>query len=170
LPSCDDGLPCTDDFTDEFHDCSCFHVISISGTLCDDANACTSGTSCDGLGGTAADCIGGTSIGPGSVNDVHVDKSGGATQVSWSQAASATSYDVVRGVISSLPVGPGGGDENCVGPNITGTSISDPANPSPGQGFFYLIRGKAACGAGPYGSQGVHGSPSIPRTTTTCGS
>ena len=166
---CDDGLPCTDDYTDDFNACACFHTISFSGTLCDDANACTSGTYCNGFGGTAADCNGGTSIGPADVSNVRVTKNGGLSQISWNSTVSAASYDVVRGAIASLPVGPGGGDENCLGSGVAGTTVSDATNPAPGQGFFYLIRGKAACGSGPYGTQGANGAPSNPRATTTCG-
>jgi uncharacterized repeat protein (TIGR01451 family) len=168
--ACDDGLPCTDDFADEANNCACDNPLSFPGTVCDDANACTSDTFCDGLGGAAANCNGGTSIGAADVSNVHVEKIGGAAQISWSATVNATAYDVVRGAISSLPVGPGGGDENCLSPNVAGTTAGDPTNPLAGQGFFYLIRGKADCGSGPYGTQGLHGAPSTPRATTTCGS
>ena len=57
---CDDGLPCTDDVADEANACACTHDISFPGTFCDDANVCTTGTTCDGTGGTVASCTGGT--------------------------------------------------------------------------------------------------------------
>jgi uncharacterized repeat protein (TIGR01451 family) len=166
---CDDGLPCTYDFSDPGAGCSCTHDLQFPFTPCDDENACTSDTTCDGSGGTIAACTGGVSIGPDDVVNLHVDKLGGAAQISWNAATNATAYDVVRGTLSGLPAGPGGGDESCLGP-VTITAASDATIPPPGQGFFYLIRGKAACGPGPYGTQGLHGAPSTQRTTATCGS
>jgi hypothetical protein len=81
----------------------------------------------------------------------------------WTAAAYATRYDVVRGELSSLPVGPGGGDEICFD-NLTGTALNDPAIPSPGTGRWYLARGENAQGSGTFGSQ----SDGSPRTTTIC--
>jgi hypothetical protein len=167
--ACDDGLPCTYDFSDPAAGCSCIHEVEFPFTPCDDGNACTSDTTCDGSGGTVAACTGGVSNGPAGVVNLHVDKLGGAAEISWDATPNATSYDVVRGALGALPVGPGDGDESCLGP-VTVPSTSDATVPAPGTGFFYLIRGRAACGPGPYGSQGLHGAPSTPRATTTCGS
>jgi hypothetical protein len=82
---------------------------------------------------------------------------------SWSPAASATRYDVVRGKVAALPVGPGGSDEVCFD-NLPGTSLVDPTVPAPSGGFWYLSRGESACGNGSYGQQ----SNGAPRITTTC--
>jgi len=60
---CDDGLPCTDDFADENNACACDNPLSFPGTPCDDGNACTTGTTCDGTDGTAASCNGGGTVG-----------------------------------------------------------------------------------------------------------
>jgi hypothetical protein len=81
--------------------------------------------------------------------------------------AMSTRYDVVRGTVLALPVGPGGGDETCFD-NLGGPSLNDPTPPAVGSGFFYLSRGENTCGNGTYGTQGVHGAPGAPRTTTTC--
>jgi uncharacterized repeat protein (TIGR01451 family) len=62
---CDDGQPCTDDFADELNACACSNPISFQGTVCDDGNSCTSDTVCDGLGGAAANCGGGTTAAGG---------------------------------------------------------------------------------------------------------
>jgi len=165
---CDDGLPCTDDAADDFNACACSHSLSFPGTPCDDGSACTSDTACDGTGGTGASCTGGTSVGPDEVLGLRVDKGAGSAQLSWEAAPNAASYDVVRGSLSALPVGPGAGDEGCLGP-VAQTSTSDATSPVPGQGFFYVIRGRAACGPGPYGWQGQNEASGSPRTTTTCG-
>ena len=91
----------------------------------------------------------------------------GKTTFNWSPAALATQYDVVRGDVSGLPVGPGGGNELCFG-NLAGPSVTDPAVPAAGAAFWYLSRGENACGIGGYGTQGVRGTPGAPRVTTTC--
>jgi hypothetical protein len=83
--------------------------------------------------------------------------------ISWTAATSATRYDAVRGALSALPVGPGGGDEQCFD-NLPTTSLDDPTVPSPGTGFWYLVRGENDCTAGSYGTQ----SDGTPRVTTTC--
>ena len=83
---------------------------------------------------------------------------------SWSAVALATQYDVLRGDLSALPVGPGGGDEICFD-NVAGTSTVDISTPSPGSGRFYLVRGQNTCAApGTYGTT----SSLTPRTSTTC--
>jgi hypothetical protein len=65
---------------------------------------------------------------------------------SWSLAAGATEYDVARGPVSGLPVG-SAGDEACFG-HLAGPSIVDATTPDPGTAFWYLARGRNACGAG----------------------
>ena len=86
---------------------------------------------------------------------------------SWAATASATQYDVVRGNVNALPVGPGGGDEVCFG-NLLGATVTDPAVPAPGAAFWYLTRAESSCGAGTYGHQGFRGAPGAARATTTC--
>lgn len=83
--------------------------------------------------------------------------------LTWSPAPFATRYDVVRGNVAQLPVGPGGGDEICF-PDVAGTTISDSTVPLAGAAFWYDVRGKNACGQGAFGFQ----SNGAPRVTTTC--
>ena len=82
---------------------------------------------------------------------------------SWSALPTATRYDVVRGSIGALPVGPGGGDETCF-PDLAVQSLTDSTLPAPQTGFWYLSRGRNACGIGPYGLR----HDGNPRVTTTC--
>jgi hypothetical protein len=82
---------------------------------------------------------------------------------SWSVIPTATRYDVVRGSIGAFPIGPGGGDETCF-PDLDVPSLTDSTLPAPQTGFWYLSRGKNACGIGPYGL----GHDGNPRVTTTC--
>ena len=139
---------------------ACSNPAAANGTACNDGNSCTVGDVCNG--GTCA----GTGIAapPETQNlNVAADK----TTYSWSAAAFATRYDVVRGSTGALPVGPGGGDEVCFD-NLTGPTLTDGTVPSPNTGFWYLSRGENTCGNGTYGTQGVHGAPGAPRVTSTC--
>jgi hypothetical protein len=75
------------------------------------------------------------------------------TAFSWNPAATYanTSYNVMRGDLDKLPVGPGA-DETCVVPSTNLTTGSDAGTPVPGKGFFYLVREiVTGCGTGTYG-------------------
>ncbi|HEX4826061.1 MAG TPA: hypothetical protein VFV19_17315 [Candidatus Polarisedimenticolaceae bacterium] len=135
------------------------------GTPCDDSNPCTQTDTCQ-----SGACVGSNPVPvPGDVgNTVQVNKSGTDANLSWTAASNATTSDGLRGNLSALPVGPGGGDELCF-PGIGGTLLTDTAVPAPGTGFWYLIRGHNSCqGGGTYGNQGVNGSPGALRVSTTC--
>ncbi len=135
---------------------TCSNPATADGTACNDGNACTTGDVCSG--GTCA----GTAI-TAPPETQNLSTAADKATYSWSAAAFATRYDVVRGDTGALPVGPGGGDEVCFD-NLTGTSMVDPTLPAPGTGFWYLSRGENACGIGTFGNQ----SSGSPRTTTTC--
>ena len=79
-------------------------------------------------------------------------------------ALSATSHVAMRGLISGLPVGPGGGDEVCSNLAPGSTAFSDATSPLPGTSYRYLVKGKNACGAGSWGTQ----SNGAPHVTTSC--
>ena len=135
----------------------CSNPNAANGTTCSDGNPCTSGDSC--VGGA---CQGGTpTTAPPETQNVNADPD--KVTFTWSAAAFATRYGVVRGSTGALPVGPGGGDEVCFG-NLPGTSLVDPELPANGTGFWYLSRGENDCGLGSYGNQ----SDGTPRITTTC--
>jgi hypothetical protein len=140
---------------------SCLHAAD--GTACNDGNACTTGDACQG--GT---CTGTPVAPPGEVdNGVRVARVGGSALLTWNMAAGSTRSDVVRGLLSGLPVGPGGGDELCID-DISGLSLADGTNPAAGAGFWYLVRGESACDQGPLGFAARGGAPTVPRVTTTC--
>ncbi len=80
-----------------------------------------------------------------------------------SQAGPATAYDVLRGDAAQFPVGTGAG-ETCLASALAATSFASAADPAPGQGTYYLVRGRNACGTGTYGTT----SAGAPRTTTAC--
>lgn len=80
-------------------------------------------------------------------------------------------YDLPRGLVSELPVG-SGASETCVVPGGSPlTSATDTAVPSAGAAWWYLVRGRGACGAGSYGNTDTDpGSSwgSTPRSTAVC--
>jgi hypothetical protein len=135
---------------------TCSSPTAPDGTACDDGNACTVTDAC-----SAGICSGSAITAPPETQDVAVaaDKS----TYSWSAAAFATQYDVVRGDVAAFPVGPGGADEFCFD-NLVGTTLNDATVPAPGTGFWYLSRGENACGVGSFGTD----SSGSQRNTTTC--
>jgi aminopeptidase N len=76
--------------------------------------------------------------------------------LSWSAAPRADSYDLSRGPLGGL----GSGYGACLESGIAGLSHDDAAEPGPGTGFQYLVRGvDAGCGAaGPLGADSA-GAP-----------
>jgi len=176
--TCSDNDACT---TDDF----CIDGFCIPGTPadCDDLNVCTSDACNPGTGCTHGNVAGACSDGdpctsgdtcaagvcqPGAPNPAPGEVSGVGYQtdkdtLSWTSTLSATQYDVVRGSVAALPVGPGGGDEVCFA-DIGTTSLVDATNPALGSSNWYLVRGENACGSGGYGNA----TGPTPRTTTTC--
>jgi len=153
---CNDSNACTDDSCNTGTGC----VFAPNSNPCDDGNACTTGDVCGG-----SVCAGTPAPTPPETQNVAVaaDKE----TYTWSSAAFATRYDVVRGSTGAYPVGPGAGDEVCFD-NLAGTSLVDPTPPAVDSGFWYLSRGENACGNGTYGNQGVNGAPGAARVSTTC--
>jgi cysteine-rich repeat protein len=157
---CDDGNLLDGDC------CSATCQPEAEGQACNDASACTTGDTC-----TAGHCAGLAGPAPAEVDDgVRVAPSGPAAVIQWNPAARATSSSILRGLVSSLPVGPGDGDEACLASDLPlgTTTWTDASIPGVGAGFWYLVRGDNVCGHGPYGSQtGTDGTP-VPRFSMTC--
>jgi hypothetical protein len=88
------------------------------------------------------------------------------TTMSWAAAPlhSGTTYDLLRGLLSALPVGPGAG-ETCLASGVAATAASDPAVPAAGKGFWYVVREKVVgCGTGTYG----FATSGAERTSSAC--
>jgi hypothetical protein len=135
-----------------------------NGTPCNDASACTANEACQ-----AGACTGGTPlVVPGEITNVRFGAD--HSTITWDSALAAgpgTVHDVARGLVSQLPVGAGPG-ENCPAPGSAAATISDSSTPPASDSYWYLVRGKNACGVGTYGFRGVHGAPGAERTTSTC--
>jgi hypothetical protein len=168
---CQGGNPVVCTASDQCHDVgtcapatgACSNPARADGSACNDGNICTGNDACSG-----GVCVGGASQLPAEVdNGVVISNTGGTATITWNSAPGSTGYDVLRGLVSGLPVGPGGGDEVCLATGIAGTSTTDAASLSPGESYWYLARGSNSCGKGPYGSQTVGGVPT-PRTSTSC--
>ncbi|MDX1389528.1 MAG: hypothetical protein R3344_10090, partial [Acidobacteriota bacterium] len=82
----------------------------------------------------------------------------------FSNGGGGTTYDVLRGRVSELPVGTGA-SETCLATSWGGLTLDDLEDPPTGDGFYYLIRGANGCGAGVYGFEAPGGAE---RITTTC--
>jgi uncharacterized repeat protein (TIGR01451 family) len=67
-------------------------------------------------------------------------------------AGPGTVHDLMRGDLAELPVG-SGAEETCVAARLPGGSQADASIPLGGTGFWYLARGRNACGMGTYGSR-----------------
>jgi hypothetical protein len=77
------------------------------------------------------------------------------TLLSWSSVQGATSYDVVRGDVGTLSRT--GGDFTaatlaCLANDLAATSTTYAGAPSPGQAFWFLVRGSSCAGHGSYDS------------------
>ena len=79
-----------------------------------------------------------------------------AQTLAWDSAAPAAGYgtihDLLRGDLRQLPVGSGAA-ETCVAGGLKDPAATDGVWPAPGEGAWYLVRGRNACGTGTYGWQ-----------------
>ena len=100
---------------------------------------------------------------PGAIRSVRFDA---VRRLTWSAEAprsgSGTVYDVLRGPIADLPVG--STSDTCAVQGTGATSLPVDPPPAPGSGFYYLVRGKNACGVGTYG----FASGGAERMSVTC--
>ncbi len=97
----------------------------------------------------------------------------GATKLVWMAppgAAPGTGYDVMRGLVSELPVGNGAAlEETCFAADLHEQDVMDSDTPASTLAFWYLVRARdPSCGPGRYGFEGRHGQPAAERVTTLC--
>jgi hypothetical protein len=83
----------------------------------------------------------------------------------WTPAAgSGTAYDVVRGDLANLRAAGSIGAAACLAPPAAAALATDPTVPVPGEGFYYAVQARNACGVGGWGA----GSDGVPRAHGSC--
>jgi hypothetical protein len=135
-----------------------------NGTVCDDGNSCTANEACQ-----AGACTGGVPLQvPAEVTNVAF--AADHSTITWDSALAAgpgTVHDLLRGLVSQLPVGAGVA-ESCLAPGTSAATASDLSAPPSGNSYWYVVRGRNACGTGTYGFRGVGGVPGAQRTSNSC--
>jgi hypothetical protein len=126
------------------------------GASCDDGNPCSINDTCAG-----STCTGTPITAPAETQNLRfqADK----TSLFWDALTNATRYDVIRGALGALPVGPGGDDEDCFD-NLATPALTDSGLPAPNTGFWYISRAENTCGTGSFGQR----SGANERITATC--
>jgi len=152
---CNDGNPAVNPGVSEICDGRDNNCDGLSDEIFGDADGDLMGDACDCASADPS------AFGvPGEVRDVDWPSS---MQLSWrsmaESAGSGTVYDVVRGRIGEWPVG-SGPSEVCLESGSIDTVSWDLA--APPERFYYLVRGRNACGLGIYGRTSSGAEQSTP--------
>jgi PKD repeat protein len=127
-------------------------------------DACDDDDDNDGVA-DAADCaplLRGVTAPPGPVGDtLTVAHAGGAT-LRWTRGDRGHTSNLYRGPLTRI--GPRALEPSCLEPETPRTEAQDGATPPVGEGFFYLISARNACGESPAGrdSLGTDLLPALP--------
>jgi hypothetical protein len=161
--ACDDRNLCT---TNDSCIAGVCHGAETVWATCDDGNPCTLVDACSNGVCSGTPPAGGLEVG----STVRVSRFGSVAAVTWNPATGATTSSALRGQVGSLPVGSASGGETCLATRLTASTAStlDVEVPPEGSGFWYLVRGENACGAGAYGYESRNGVPTIPEISTSC--
>ena len=91
---------------------------------------------------------------------------GGATTLTWaaqsSTAGTGVRYDVATGRLSDLRGIAGFGAATCLASTLPAPTTSDARTPTLGDGFYYLVRAKDACGIGTYDAAALDAASPCP--------
>ena len=139
--NCDDGNPCSIDTCTSFAGCQ--HAIDLTDTDHDgacDLNDCASGD-------PTAFALPAETSGLTFASD--------KATLSWTSlvpsSGSGTVHDLVRGVLRNFPVVIGEPTETCLPTDASTPTATDASIPPQNSGYWYLVRGRNACGFGSYG-------------------
>jgi hypothetical protein len=99
-------------------------------------------------------------------NSLKIDKSGTIATLKWLHAYQAPTYNVYRGTF-------GGGapfayNETCFDTENAARTVNDGAVPTPGNGFYYIISGRNACGESPAATNLIGGTASDHSPALAC--
>jgi len=150
--ACTSGSPVVCAASDQCHDAgtcesgtgACSNPAKADGSACSDDNGCTDSDTCQ-----SGACVAGTPVPGAGVTDGLAFST--PTDLNWSTASGASSYDVIRGTLSVLR---GGGfataTDVCLGNHVADTFLSDTHVPAEGDADWFLIRAFNPCGTGTY--------------------
>jgi hypothetical protein len=84
------------------------------------------------------------------------------TRLTWGEEGPSVRYDVASGTLSALRADRGTASASCLAAAAAVTTLDD-ARPNPGtsEGYYYMVRARNSCGAGPYGFSSS-GAPETP--------
>jgi len=113
---------------------------------------------------------------PGLVTGLTVTPQDGHVVITWTGAAGASAYDIIRGDLDLLALGGGNFGASvltCLADGAGAAPIEDDAVPPPGGTFYYLVRAQEACGlAGTWDSgdpqQAIPRDPGIATSPQSC--
>ncbi len=94
--------------------------------------------------------------------------SGSKTDMEWSAALYATSYNLYRGVAADLPLLLTAGIDSCSRLSVAGTSTGSVITEAPSSGaiYWYLVRGQNGTGEGPAGN--ATAGPRVQNSSGAC--
>ena len=95
---------------------------------------------------------------PSNGAQLYVDKSGTDSKLTWQASANATGYDLVKGDLVTLRSSTGNfalATDSCLANDPTTAMLLYSNTPTPGQGFWFLVRGENCGGKGTYNSGAV---------------
>jgi hypothetical protein len=154
-PDCNDNNPCTDDSCNPLTGC----VTTTNTASCDDGSACTTGDTC--AGGV---CQAGAPVPPPAAVEGVLVSGYETPTIQWTALSVGVVYDIASQTLSDLQLN-GTPNAACLVGDVATTSYDDiRVEPDEGDGYYYLVRARSACGAGSYGFDysGVERVPSTP--------
>ncbi|HEX4823993.1 MAG TPA: FG-GAP-like repeat-containing protein [Candidatus Polarisedimenticolaceae bacterium] len=133
---------------------------ALPGVDCDDTRADVNPGHAEVCDGVDNNCNGVVDEPPTGTTSLALAPVAGGTRLQWLSIPGATSYDVVRGVLSSLRSSAGNFTtslDQCTANDASGLLVDTTGAPPAGDGWYFLVRGTlGSCSAGSYDD----GSPS----------
>jgi hypothetical protein len=113
-----------------------------------DGASCDDGNGCDGTDTCSAGGCAGSMIADDGLRLDRLSPGSSTAVITWNLAPGATGTDLIRGLVSALAASPTDVGESLLVRNSGSTNDQDAAVPAPGACYWYLVRGRTACGGG----------------------